>query len=811
MRTILQDVRYGSRILRKNPGFTAVAVLTLALGIGATTSLFSVFYALILKPFPYPHPEQIVYVRSNRGQPLSVPDFKDIHEQNRSFAAFGVYQPTRVNFGLEQAESLPAIQCTAGVLRALDIKPLLGRWLDESDEQPGAASVMVMSHVLWMRAFNGDPEIIGRMIHLDGGQTQVIGVMPATFEFTSPWYEGHDYQCWTPLRFDTKQLSERDSHWLLGLGRLKPGVSVSAADADIKAIGAQLAQRYPATNTRKPLLVRSIREEIIHDTAAGVRPLLMAAAILMFVACTNVAGLLLARGELRQGEFGLRLAIGASRMAILQQFFSEAILLGLLGSGLGVLFAGWGVSVFRHLIPSALIIEARRAAIQINASVLLFTVTLGLISSMLAALFPAFKAMWTPVTRNLKNTGRTQTDSNFRHRFLRNLVVAQIAIAMVLAYTAILFVISYVNVFKNNQSLNTDRVISAEINLLGKNYEAVASRVGFWNTLFERIQSLPGVQYVGMTTKLPLEGGSNFDVLVDDQEFDPMVRRPLVENSGVSPDYFAAMGLGWLRGQQADFIPSEAVNIPVVINRAMSQECWPEADPIGRIVRLDETQSPFTFKVVGIVEDIPQWGAEESPLPELYYANTLLGVPEEALPPHAFLVVRTHVDTSSLIPAIRHELAAIDDSIPLANIRTMGEVLRNATSARKLSTVLLNIFMTITLFLTAIGIYSTLSYVLLQRIPEIGIRMAVGARRDRIFLLVIRQAGLWLIGGLIIGLVLSATCSFILRSFVYAVNPLNPLFLILGAVLVVTLICAACLMPALKAARVNPMEALRYE
>ncbi len=546
MTTLWNDIKYGLRMLAKSPGFTAVAVLSLALGIGMAATLFSVFDAIVLHPFPYPYPEQIAYVRSNSGQPLSVPDFRDIREQNKSFVDLGVYHPVRLNLGSEQPESLPAIRCTAGVLPALDVKPALGRWIEETDERPGAAPVVVISHSLWIRAFRGDPGIVGQMIRLDGRGTEVIGVMPAAFEFTSPWYQGHDYALWTPLVFDERQASARGNHWLLGIGRLRPGVDVAAADAEIKAIGAQLAKAYPATNTRKPMLVRSIREEITRRMEAGMRPLAAAVAMLMAVACANVAGLLLARGVQRQGEFGVRLAMGASRANLLRQLLSETILLGLIGSALGILLAAWAVAAVRHLIPSALIIEARRAAIQVNGKILFFAMALGLIAAILASLFPALRAAGTPVVKTLSGGGRTQTGSRLRHRFLRNLAVAQIAVAMVLACAGVLFASSYVNVFRDNRAMNTDQVLSAEIVMEGQRYRDVAGRVRFWNALIERIGALPGVQQVGMTTKLPLEGGNNFDVLTDDQAFDPAARRPLVENSGVSPDYFAAMGLGWL-------------------------------------------------------------------------------------------------------------------------------------------------------------------------------------------------------------------------------------------------------------------------
>ncbi len=813
LENLLRDFRHAGRSLLKSPGFSAVALLSLGLGIGAATTLFSVFDALVLDPFPYPHPERIVYVRSNGGQPLSPPDYQDIREQTNSFAELGVYSTTRLNLGAKSPESLPAIKCTAGVLRVLGVKPALGRWLDESDQAMGAAPVAVISHALWVRAFNGDPAIVGRTITLADRPTEVVGVMPASFEFASPWYEGHDYEVWAPLQLDDPNAvnNGRGDHWLLGLGRLKPDTTVATADAEIKTVGARLTREYPSSNTNKPLLVRSIRDELTRDTSAGMRPLAIAVALLLLVACANVTGLLLARGTRRQTEFGIRMALGASRPALFRQILSETLLLGLLGCAAGVVLSSWGVAAFRQLIPAALIIEARRSAIDLNGWVLLFAIVTALTSALLTGLYPAMVAARTSVSDRINDGGRSQTHSRGRNRVLRQLVVAQIAIAVLLANATFLFVASYLNLFKSNQALETDQVLTAELSTLGERYQNAGDRVRFWNNLIERVQSLPGVRHVAMTDKLPLEGGSNFDVLVDDQKFDPEIRRPLVENSGISPDYFRAMGLGWLRGQPANFGAIRGSMVPVVINQAMVRTCWPDADPIGRHVRINGFELPFTFEVIGVVEDVRQWGAEHRPLPELYYPSTLEEGPEEATPTSAYLVVRTDHDAPALVPAIRRELATIDPGIPLANVRTMREVLHQAGSRRRLSTSVTNLFMAITLTLAAIGIYGTLSYILSGRTRELGIRIALGANTGQIFALVLSQATRWLLAGLALGLALAAACSWGLRSLVYGVNPLDPVFLALGAGVVGIAMIVACLVPARRAARTDPIVALRIE
>ncbi len=804
MSTFLNDIKYGFRQLCKSPGFTIVAVLTLGLGIGATTSLFSVFNALVLDPFPYPESDKIVYVWNQQGWPLSALDYLDIKEQMTSFTDMGVYHPERLNFGAEKPESLHAVRCTSGVLRVFGMHPVLGRLLNESDDVPGAPPVTVISHDLWTRSFAADPQIVGQTLKLNGQETTVVGVMPADFEFSSPWYRGQEYELWTPFTFDIKEQG-RGNHWLLGVARLKTDVSVKAADAEIKTIGTRLSKAYPNTNTNKPLLVVSLQEQMTRRASSSMCILFSAVALLLLVACANVASMLLARGTQRQDEFSVRLALGASRLAVVRLLLSETIILGLLGSAAGIIFTFWGMVTFRNLIPSQLIIEARRAAIHINGRILLFAVGIAFLSALLAGLLPALTAARTSIVETLKSGGRSHTCSRVRHRFLRQLVVGQITIAVVLANCGVLLFASYFNVFKSNQTLDTEQVISAEVSLQGDKYNENEAKLAFWDQLFERIEVLPGVQKVAITSKLPLEGGNNASFLVDDEVYDPTVQRQLVERSYISPDYFDAMGLNLLKGRTPEPTDGRGESIGVVINYATAKHYWPDEDPIGKRIRPDDPEPSFVMHVIGIVEDVRQWGSEYQPLPEVYVPNSFRPRTE------AFLIVRAKGDTAALISTIRRELAAVDADLPLANIRTMKEVLSASTSERRMSTGLINVFMLTALLLAVVGIYGTLSYNLLQRKQEIGVRIAVGALRHHIIRFVFRQAGLWVVAGLVIGLILTAAVSFLLRSMVFNISPWNPLSLLLGLCVVGTATCLACILPALRATKTDPMEALRYE
>lgn len=802
MGALWQDIRYSCRMLARSPGFTAVAVLTLALGVGATTTLFGVFNALVLDPFPYPEPGRIAYLWSNEGQPLSTPDFLDIHEQNASFADLGAYSPTRLNLGIDPPEPGYAARCTAGVLRAFGMAPMLGRWLEETDESPGAEPVAVISHSLWTRVLGSDPNVIQKTIRLDGRETRIVGVMPADFEFHSPWYAGHDYEVWVPLHLENRH---RNSHWLLAVGRLKRGVTLEAANAEIKAIGSRLAKTYPESNLHKPFLVRSLWKQTTQYTASGSYLLFGAVSLLLLVACANVASMLLARGTQRQSEFSVRLALGAARRDVVRLLLIEGLMLALLGSAGGVVLAVWGLKGMQHIMPSLLAIGARRAALQIDGTVMLFSLGLVAITTLIFGLLPAFTAARTCVVETLKEAGRSQSGARIRHRYLRHLVIAQIALSLVLANAAVLLSGSYLNVLKGNGDLNTDEVVTAEVTLQGQRYENGQARRQFWDRLFERVRSVSGVECLAITTKMPLEGGTNADVLIEGQVYDPTVVRPLVENSLISPDYFRVMGVPVLRGRPPEPVDAGGEFVGVAVNETLAERFWPGEDPIGKQIWSNDAEPWFRAKVVGVVGDIRQWGAEQVPIPELYFPYARR---DEA---GVILAVRTHGDSRRLVPLLRQELAAMDGDLPLANIRTMKDVVAASVSSRRLYTLLINAFTSAALVLAAVGIYGTLAYNLLQGRQEIGVRMAVGALRCHIIQFAFRQAALWAVAGLAIGLMLTTAVSFLLRSIVYSVSPWNPLSLLLGLAIVGSAACLACLLPAFRASRADPMDVLRHE
>ena len=797
----MQDLRFALRNLAKSRGFAAVAILTLAVGIGAATAMFSALRALVVEPFSYPRADRLVMVWSGDGWPLSSPDYFDIHEQATSFAEFGVYSPRRVNLGGENAQSVPSVICTPEVLRAFGMPPVLGRFLTPADGDKGAPPVAVISYRLWQQSFAGDPGLVGRTIRLNGGNVTVIGIMPASFEFVGPWMRTETCQVWLPLQIKRGD-GDRGSHWICGIARLKDGVSVGAADAEIKAIGKRLTAAYPDTNSKKHLLVRSLHDEMTRYVGSRVWMLFGAVALVLLVACANVASMLLARNARRQGEFGVRIALGATRSHLIRLALTESLLLALAGALAGLIVAYFGIRALQMIAPVS---DARKAAMTLNGGVLAFSLGLTALTAVLAGLPPAFAAMRISVTDLLRTEGRGTAGSRARHHILRGLIVAQIALAFVLANGAALFSASYVRLLAANDKLATEYVLSAETDLRGERYGDKDVRARFCEQLAERIAALPGVTAAGTTTKLPLEGGSNTGIMVNDQVFDPTAERTLAEVSSITPGYFAAAGIGLLRGRTLEPGDAKGDMVGVVVNRALADTCWPGKDPLGMVIRGNNPKPWFTARVVGVVENVRQWGPETEPKPELYWT------PDRAWGETIFLVVRSTQRASQLAGALRRELAQLDSDLPLARVRTLQEVVTQATQGHRVVTGLVDFFMAAALGLVAVGLYGTLSYHVLQRTREIGVRMAVGAGRRNILALVFGQGARWVLAGVVIGAAGALALATLLRSMIYGVNPLNPVTLLVGAGAVTLAAMLACWLPARRASRVDPMVALRSE
>ena len=809
MTTLLNDIKYAIRMLRKSPGFTTVAVLTLALGIGAVATLYSVFRAWVFNPFPYPDADRIVHVWSNISKdgegPLSVPDFLDIRKQNKSFSRMAAYTLGRVDLGGDKPESIHAVRGTAGLLRVFGTQPVLGRFFDKADEENcDSTPVTIISYRLWQRIFACDRDVIGKTLRLNNRETTIVGVMPANYEFHTSRQGGQSYDIWLPR---TLRSQNRGHQWLLCMARLKTGVSFEAAEAEMKLIGSQLAVEYSDTNQSRPFCLRSHHEEITRHAQSSMWFLFAAVSLLLLIACANVASMLLARGTTRQGEFSLRFALGARRLDMIRLLFTESCLLALLGGAMGLLLAALGLTFVKRFVPSDSVLESQRLGLHIDNNVLIFSLGVTFLTALLFGLLPAFTAAQRNVAEMIKQGGHSQASTQIRHRFLRTLVVGQIALVLAIANGAILLSRSYLNVMQSNHMLVSDQVLTSNVHLRGALYENTEARQQFWDQLIGRINALPGVYHAAIVTNMPLEGSFSCPIVQNEKSVDPSQfhSQPLAEISYISPDYFMSMGIPFIQGRSPLERDTEGEFTGVTVNRALAKALWPGEDPMGKLFKPPFPNPFFKARVIGVVEDVRQWGPEIPALPHIYF-------PWQSGSMHrGTLVVRSAARANAMVPSLRQVLAQIDPDLLLVDICTMKQVVESSTSGRRFYTLAINIFMVLALAITAVGIYGTLSYHLVQLKREIGVRIALGALRGHIIRFVLRQAGILLFAGLALGLALTAVLSLVLHSLVYDISPFNPLSLLLGLGIIGSTACLGCLLPTLRATRVDPMEALRYE
>jgi len=801
METLLRDLKYGARSLLKRPGFTAIALLALALGIGANTAIFSLVNAVLLRPLPFPEPDRLVWMWGNirnGGNRASVSplDYLDYRHQNNTFEHFAAVLtvPLAVNLtGAGEPERLTGAAVTGDYFQALAVQPALGRTFLLENEKAGNEQVAVLSYGLWQRRFGGDPNIVNQKITLDSKPSIVLGVMPREFSFPS------DTEIWVPLPFEAlPQLQQRKAHFLRPIGRLKAGVTLAQAQADTDAIARRLEQQYPDSNTGWNLRMVSLREQLVGNTRTTLFILLGAVGFVLLIACANVANLLLVRAASREREIALRTALGAGRSRIIRQMITESLLLALIGGALGAFLALWGVQLLVALSGDNI---PHTSPVTIDATVLCFTLLISLLTGVLFGLAPALRTLKFNLTSSLKEGGRGSGEGPQRHRTRNALVVLESAVAVVLLIGAGLLVRSLLRLQHTNPGFNAQNVLTFRIDLPDTKYPTPEKAAQFFSQLEAQTSNLPGVESVGMVSELPLTGQLNdMPYYVEgrppatpDQGFDNDFRR-------VNQHYFKAMRIPLLRGR--NFTAQEVregVHV-IIVSEELVQQVFPNEEPLGK--RLVMAMGNQPFEIVGVVGDIRHSGLENDPLPAMYMP---------AYEPGTNVVIRTKGNAGNLIAAVRKELQQLDPDQPIAAIKTMEQWMNTAVAEPRYRTTLIGLFAALALLLATIGIYGVMSYSVTQRTHEIGVRMALGARQSDVMKMVVRQGMLLVLIGVGLGLAVAIALTRVMATLLFGITARDPLTFVVVAGLLAVVALLACYLPARRATKVDPLTALRYE
>jgi putative ABC transport system permease protein len=802
MDSLIKDIRYGFRSLWKRPGFTAIALVALALGIGANTAIFSLVNAVVLRPLPFPEPDRLVWVWGNirnGGNRASVSplDYLDYRNQNKTFenlaASFGIPAPVNMT-GSGDPERLNASVVSGNYFQTFGISPVLGRGLSLENEKIGQDQVAVLSYELWQRRFAGDPGIINKTIVLDGKAKQIIGVMGQDVQLPQA------AELWVPLNFDADpEMKMRKAHFLRPIGRLKPGVSLTQAQADLDLIAAQLEQQFPDSNTGWNLRLVSLRDQLVGSSRSFVLILFGAVGLVLLIACANVANLLLVRAAARQKEIALRTALGASRPRILRQMITESVLLAIMGGALGGLLAKWGVDLLVSLSQNTL---PPAVPVRVDATVLLFTFLVSLATGLLFGLAPAFRTLKVNLTDSLKEGVRGAGESTLRNRTRSLLVVFESAIAVMLLIGAGLLVRSLIALHSVDPGFDANNVLTMRLDLARNKYDTPEKSANFLTELQTRAANLPGVETIGLITELPMSGQLNdlpFTVegrppVTIDQAFDADFRL-------VNQNYFSALRIPLLRGRNFTAQELRQEVKPVIVSQQLVAQVFPNEDPLGK--RLISAISDTRYEIVGIVGDIRHNSLGGPPLPTMYFPSIETG--------RTNLVIRTKTDPLSIAAALRKEIRAIDPDQPIATARLMTEWVDASVSVQRYRTTLLALFAALAMVLAATGIYGVMSYTVAQRTHEIGVRMALGARQRDVLTLVVRQGMMLALAGVVLGLIGAALLTRVMSTLLFQVTAKDPITFVVVAALLTAVAFVACFVPALRATKVDPLVALRYE
>ncbi|HUJ32921.1 MAG TPA: ABC transporter permease [Candidatus Acidoferrum sp.] len=809
---LVQDLRYGFRTLRKSPGFAAVAIFTLALGIGANTAIFSVVYAVVLKPLPFANPGQLIFLseaKPQQGIPsagISYDNFTEIRAQNHVFSELAAAQNHQLTL---TGHGDPAAVDTADVMpelfALLDVKPVLGRTFVSEDGKQGAQPVAILSENFWRDRFAADPNVIGSSVSLDHRSFTVVGVVPAA---PATLFSPTPIQFWIPLAQDPlfgPWIPRQGLRWLGIVGRLKPGVSIAQAQAEMDAISARLAAKFPAENTGWTIRLKPLQQVIVGDVRTALLVLLGAVGLILLIACANISNLLLARATSRGKEMALRIALGAGRSRIIRQLLTESAALGLLGGAAGVLLAYWGVHALISFLPSSL---PKINDVRVDASVLAFALLLSVLASLVFGLAPAFFAAGSRVQSNLQESGGRAGEARAR-RFARSfLAVAEVTLAMILLVGAGLLVRSFLTLTSVSPGFDARNVVRAEISLPQFQYSKPEQWTAFSDELLRRLQAQPGMRdsAIGLPLPLDAQGAATLGFEIAGHPPLPKGTPETADYVSISPEYFHVMSIPLLRGRTFDDQDIRSAPMVTIISEALAHRYFPDQDPLGKQLIFSFPPNPgIPRQIVGVVGDVRDVSLGRDPGPMMYvpFAQAPLWGAE--------VVVRSNLSPESVSATIRHEVRQVDKDLPVTNIGSMAGSLDTSVQQPRFRTWLLGLFAAIALVLAAAGIFGVISYSVGRRTHEIGIRITLGATPADVLRLILGESARLVLVGLAVGIPAALGLARLLSNLLFAIRPADPLTLAAVSLLLLAVATVAAYIPARRAMRVDPMVALRHE
>jgi predicted permease len=811
LETLLQDLRYGLRQRRRNPGFTAVAVITLALGIGANTAIFSLVNGVLLNPLPYRQPSRLVVLYSDHGS-ISYPNFLDWVRDSHSFSALAGYLANNFSLtGVGKPERVQAEMISASFFPILGVKPIIGRNFTPREDRLGAASVVLLSGSFWKRKFGASPEVVGKAIELSGTAYTVIGVVPPDFHYLDNRNFAYQTDVYVPigeLNDPTFHHNRSAGMGMDALGRLKPGVTLAQAKADMDAVAKHLAEMYPVADKGSTARLVPLKQDVVGDIQPYVLMLLAAVGFVLLIACVNVANLLLARASSQAREFAVRIALGAGRGRVIRQLLTESVLLALAGGGVGLLVATWGLQAALKFLPGAL---PRAGSVQLDAHVLLFTITASVLSGTLFGLAPAFRLSSTNLQETLKKGGRGASGARLRTQ--STFVVAEIALAIILLAGAGLMIRSLADLWGVDPGFDPHHLLVTEASFPpAKSPDAIRET---WRELHDRIAALPGVQAASLSvTAHPFESDSEVPFWMEGQP------RPATESQmkvtlfyTVQPGYLRVMKIPLLRGRFLNTGDTQHAPFVTAIDRDFARHYYPGQNPVGKRINFDILNA--TAEIVGVVGHVEQWGLDESGsslLAQCYFS--VYQIPDRFVPLIAAnlgIVARTAGPPPAEIEAIRHAVEKINSQAVISNTETMDGIVSGSLATQRFSMILMAIFAALALIMASVGIYGVISHVTSQRGHEIGIRVALGAQRSDVLRLVLGHGLRLALMGVAIGVGGGLVLMRFLSRMLYGVKPTDPLTFIAVSIILATVAALACYIPARRAAKVDPVVALRYE